>query len=201
MDPTSPICLIGTSRGRQYSSLLRTTLFNPYLTSSVVTKVSELANDASRSSGTPVFSPLIYAQMDAKPMTMHHAIGSWINCSLKSAESCKTPFQIRLPLHHRRCHAASGLLLFSVCRVEVFKSQGLHVCHNSGSSLRKRAAPQQIATSTCNLGRAGFYVASIAYDNKSSQDGAFMGYFRTRGSRGPGHRDAYVAGASATMFF
>lgn len=133
------------------------------------------------------------AKTNAKPMTMHHAIGSWINCSFKSAESCKTPFQIRQPLHLGKCHAASGLLLFSVCCVDVFKSRGLHVRHNSGSSLRKRAAPQQIAISTCNLGRAGFCAISIAHDHKSNQDGAFMGPSRAHGCRGPGHRDAHVS--------
>lgn len=133
------------------------------------------------------------AKTDAKPMTMHHAIGSWINCSFKSAESCKTPFQIRQPLHLGKRHAASGLLLSSVCCVDVFKSRGLHVRHNSGSSLRKRAAPQQIAISTCNLGRAGFCAIPIARNHKSSQDGAFMGPFRTHGSRGPGYRDADVS--------
>lgn len=126
-------------------------------------------------------------------MTMHHAIGSWINCSLKSAESCKTPFQIRQPLHHGRCHAASGLMLFLVCGVDVFKSRGRHVRHNSGSSLRKRAAPQPIAIPTCNLGRARFCAFSIAYDHKFSQDGAFMGPPRTHGSHGPGHLDAHVS--------
>lgn len=123
---------------------------------------------------------------------MHHAIGSWINCSFKSAESCKTPFQIRQPLHLGKCHAASGLLLL-VCCIDVFKSRGLHVCNNSGLPLRKRAAPQQITTSTCNLGRAGFPAISTAHDHKSSQDGAFMGPSRTHGSRGPGHRDAHVS--------
>lgn len=137
------------------------------------------------------------AKTDAKPMTMHHAIGSWINCSLKSAESCKTPFPIRQPLHHGRCHAASRLLSFSVYHVDVFKSRGLHVRNNSGPSLRKRTAPQQIVISTCNLGRAGFCAASIAYDHKSSQDGAFMGPSRTHGSRGQGHRDAYVSGIAS----
>lgn len=133
------------------------------------------------------------AKTDAKPMTMHHAIGSWINCSSKSAESCKTLFQIRQPLHHGRCHAASGLLLFSVCLVDVFKSRGLHVRNNSGLPLRKRAAPQRIAISTCNLGRAGFCATSIAYDHKFNQNGAFMGPSRAHGSRGPGDRDAHVS--------
>lgn len=133
------------------------------------------------------------AKTDAKPMTMHHAIGSWINCSLKSAESCKTPFQIRQPLHLGKCHAASVLMLFLVCGVDVFKSRGLHVRDNSGLPLRTRAAPQQIATSTCNLGRAGFCAISIAHDHKTNQDGAFMGPSRPHGSRGPGHRDAHFS--------
>lgn len=126
-------------------------------------------------------------------MTMHHAIGSWIDCSFKSAKSCKTPFQIWQPLHLGKCHAASGLLLSSVCCVDVFKSRGLHVRHNSGSSLRKRAAPQQIAISTCNLGCAEFCAISIANDHKSNQDGAFMGPSRAHGSRGSGDRDAHVS--------